>query len=43
MFIVGIMGLILFILLTYEKREMESFPNANYSLVEKTDIKQIIP
>lgn len=39
MFIVGIMCLILFILLTYEMSEMESFPNANYSLVEKTDIK----
>lgn len=37
------MGLILLILLTYKKREMESFPNANYSLAEKADIKQIIP
>lgn len=29
------MCLILFILLTYEMSEMESFPNANYTLVEK--------
>jgi hypothetical protein len=42
MFVVVIMCPILFIMLMYEMGEMESFPNANYSLVEKTDIKQII-